>query len=183
VPALPGQESKWDRIVATAAVPGEVSEDLFPAMVEEIERRLGIAGHVSIIGGTLTWSPATQGQESRRVVVQVAVRDGQTAVRIQENLEVEGLRALAIPAGILTSGVFGLVFARLLGMGEPAGPILAALCAAIGAFLSVRSVTGFVATIREPKLQELAGALAALASAAQQVPALVPGEDTTHSPE
>ena len=164
VPARPGQEPRWDRLVATAAAPNEVSEDTFPAMVQEIERQLGIAGHVTIIGGMLTWSPATQGEESRKVVVQVAARAGGTTIRIQENLELQGWRRVAIPVGVLTGGGFGLGWTQLFGVGEPAGPLLAGLCAVGGVFLALRMVVSSDAMDRGPKLQELANALAEMVS-------------------
>jgi hypothetical protein len=164
LPPLPGQQPKWDRLVATAVVESEVSEAAFPAMVAEIERGLGLVGHASVMGGTLTWSPATQGEQTRRIVVQVAARDGRTAIRIQEDLELQGWRKLAIPGGIVTGGAFGAVVAGMGGMGEPAGPMLVIVCAFLGVFFGIRSGTGFAATSREPVLQLLAKTLARMVS-------------------
>jgi len=168
------QEPKWDRLVATATVSGEASDDVYPAMVAEIERRLGIVGHVTVMGGTLTWSPATQSEESRKLVIQVAARDGLTTVRIQENLELEGWRKAAIPFGMVTMAAFALAWTSVLGLTEPAVPVIALLSGALGGFLGVRTVTWSDATSRGPQLQQLAEALAALARAmpAPPVPAI-----------
>jgi hypothetical protein len=168
VAGKPAQQPKWDRLVATATAECDVSDDSFPAMVEEIERRLGIVGHVSVMGGTLTWSPATQGEESRKLVVQVSARDGGTAIRIQEDLEVQGLRKLAPPAGILVTAGFALAWASLLGVPESVLPVVGLSSAVLGAFLGVRTLFWSDATSRGPALQELANALAELAAAVRQ---------------
>jgi len=162
-----GQEAKWDRLVATATALGELSEEVFPAMVAEIERRLGIVGHVSVMGRTLTWSPATQGEETRKLVVQVNGRDGLTSVRIQESLELQGLRKLAIPAGIMTLAAFGAAWTSILGLPEPAVGLFTVLSGALGGFLGVRMVVATDSMNRQPQLQKLAEALAELARNAQ----------------
>ena len=152
-------------------------------MAAEIERQLGIVGHASLMGGTLTWSPAAQGEEARRLVVQVASHAGRTAVRIQEDLELAGIRKAAIPAGIMGGAGFGAICAGLVGMGEPAGPLLTALCGAMGAFIGVRSVIATDSMNRQPILQNLANTLAGMAAAARPAPALVgPGERDEPAP-
>lgn len=74
---------RWDRLVSEEVVAAEVPESAFPAMVGEIQRQLDLVGHASVIGGTLTWSPAVQTDSTRRIVISVTPRRGQTVIRVQ----------------------------------------------------------------------------------------------------
>jgi len=159
---------RWDRLLATETVAGRVPNDAYPAMVAEIERRLGVLGHTSIVGGTLTWSPATQGEESRSVVIQVSARDDATDIRVQENLEIRGVRKLAIPLGGLFGGGFGAAFGAALGMGPPGAPILAVMAAVASMIGAVRIAISLDAASRAPGLRDLAASLVALARAAAE---------------
>jgi hypothetical protein len=165
---------QWNRLVTTATADVEVPEDVFPWMVAEIERRLAIVGHVSVMGGMLTWSPATQGEDARKLVVQVTVRGGRTTIRIQENLELQGIRKATIPAGIAICGAMGAAWTAAIGMGEPLAPLLTLAMAGLGGFLGVRLVIDADATQRRPQLLELARALAALAQSSVESPPPAP---------
>ncbi|MGD8866259.1 MAG: serine/threonine-protein kinase, partial [Gemmatimonadales bacterium] len=71
-----GNKIKFDRMVD-----GEVPESAYAAMVDEIQARLDVVGHASVLAGSLTWSPATHGEASRNVVVTVTPREGRTHIR------------------------------------------------------------------------------------------------------
>jgi hypothetical protein len=82
-------------------IDGEVPEDAYELIVEEIRAHLGEMGQVSSLGRSLAWStgPVMQGSTSTRAVnVAVSVRNGQTTVRIDEKL---GLLAGQLFGGLL----------------------------------------------------------------------------------
>lgn len=58
-------------------------EAAYPAMVEEIQDRLGIVGHASVLAGALTWSPATQNEDSRRLVTMATMGSPAAVLGIQ----------------------------------------------------------------------------------------------------
>ena len=152
--------AKWDRLVSEEVVAGEVPESAFPGMVAEIQRRLDLVGHASVIGGTLTWSPAAQSEETRKIVISVTARDGNTLIRLQETLEILGIKKIIFPIGGLIGVAFGAAIAGGLGMGEPAGPLFALLFGAGGLFAALRTTVSIDAGERGPQLEGLARALA-----------------------
>ena len=107
-------------LVREITVPGELREDGFERIVGVIERGTSEHGQVSLLGRTLTWRAETS-KKSRTVQITVTSRDGQTSVRLEENLKklaseyfgVSGslgsLLGLAI-AGNAGIGLLGLLF-------------------------------------------------------------------------
>jgi hypothetical protein len=149
-------------------VPGGVPEGVFPVMVDEIQRRLDMVGHTSIMGGALTWSPATQTEETRRLVVRVCPEEGQTEVRIQEDLELLGGQKFAPAIGGFFGVMFGAALAASLGLGEPGGPLVTIMFGVIGVLTALFSVISFSANEREPELEALTLTLAELGRAASE---------------
>jgi len=128
-------------------------------MVEEIQRHLDLVGHASVMGGTLTWSPAPQSEETRKIIISVTPREGKTVIRLQETLEIQGLKKVVFPVGAATGLAFGAAIAGGLGMGEPAGPLFTLLLAVGGIFAAFRTTVSIDAGERGPQLERLARAL------------------------
>ncbi len=152
---------RWNRLAATEQLAGALPDAAFPAMVAEIERRLGMPGHTSILSGTLTWTPAPTGVAAGGPLVHVTARGGTTTIRVQEDLTVRGLHALIVPIGMVFGGWFGAVLGRSLG-----APALAFLGLIAGGILALWGAVNVTAAVRAPALAQLARALAALARGA-----------------
>ena len=157
---------RWNRLVAAETVDGQVPEAAFPAMAAEIQRRLEIPGHTSVVAGTLTWSPATHSESTRNIIVQVTSGSGGTGIRVQEELEIQGAQRVALPFG----GFFGLALAAslaaTLGASDPGLGFAIVAGAGSGVFAATRAVIGIAATDRAPQLEELAAALGDIGRAA-----------------
>jgi hypothetical protein len=143
-------------------VPREATADDFPALVSEIHDTLGLAGHASIVGRSLTWSPAGLGPEGRAVLVTVTVHEGQSTVHVEERLTLTGFWQ-AVPG---LAGAGGAFMGMLLGIGLGGGPgphmLVPALVGAAGsAYLAIRGVLTTMANVAQPQLVALAGRLAA----------------------
>ncbi len=161
-----GFDASKSRIIHERTVEGELPESAYAGLVEEIQTRLETAGHVSLLGGTLTWSPAAQTEESRKVVVTVTPRHGQTQIRVEERLEIAGWRKAALPFGGVTAAAVAMSFLHALAPPEPVAGVFAILAAAAGVFFSARWVIWFEAQRLEPQLERLANNLAELAEQA-----------------
>jgi tRNA A-37 threonylcarbamoyl transferase component Bud32 len=140
----------------------EATPDDLPGLVSEIHETLGLAGHASIVGQSLTWSPAGQGPEGRAVLVMVNVHDGQSIVHVEERLALTGFWQ-AVPG---LAGAGGAFMGMLLGIGLGGGPgphmlVPALLGAAGSAYLAVRGIITTMANVAQPQLVALAGRLAA----------------------
>jgi len=157
---LSPHEGKWDHLVYTRIVGEELPDSAFPALAEQIQAVLGIEGHSSVLGGSLTWSPATQNEDSRGVVVTVRAKDGATEVVVHEEFGMRGVQKLSIPAGILSGGLVGLGVGALFGL-PPAGAVPGAF---IGAVAAIRGSTGLMKRWRGPRLEKLADRLAEIAA-------------------
>jgi len=157
---------KWDRLVLEKVLARPVPDTAFPRMVEEIQRHLDLVGHASVMGGTLTWSPAAQSEETRKIIISVTPREGKTVIRLQESLEILGIKKVVFPIGAATGLAFGAAIAGGLGMGEPAGPLFAILLAAGGIFAAFRTTISIDAGERSPQLERLARALAEIGEVA-----------------
>jgi hypothetical protein len=129
-------------------------------MVDQIEHTLGVKGLASVLGGTLTWSPAAQTDSTRRVLVTVKPRNGQTAVHIQETLEIQGMKKAIFPIGGFSGMAFGAIMGSFFGLGEPAGPIFALVCGVGGLITAYVTTTKIDAGERGPQLWALAQRLA-----------------------
>jgi hypothetical protein len=155
----PEQQVAIDRTIER-----ELLESELEALVDEIQGRLGLVGHVSTVGGTLTWSSAASGEDVRRVIVTVTRGAGLTRIHIEEHLFLADWRQV-VCAG---SGVAGAAFGALLGLGfeggDPSAFILVpiALGALWGVFASQHILMRQLREARRPELEELADRLAAL---------------------
>jgi hypothetical protein len=159
-------EEKWDRVVLDTVVFGEVPEEAYPSIVEEIQNELGIMGHASVLAGNLTWSPASQGEESRRIVISVRSKEGRTRVRVEERFEIRGFRRAFIAVGGLSGFVFAALVSTVFGMPESSVPALLIPCLGAGVVSGVVGTIKFEANTRRPQLQALTDRLASLAKAA-----------------
>jgi hypothetical protein len=107
------------RLMFERIVEGEVPEDEFPVMVDEIRRTLSHPGQATQLGRSFSWASARTGGSTRAVEVSVSVHAGRTRITVQENL------------GALIGGVFGGVCGGLGGGGL--GPVLGVLGSQLGA--------------------------------------------------
>jgi len=172
VPAIGGEwrkkDSSWDRVLVEETVEGEVPESAFPKMVAEIQRRLDLVGHASVIGGTLTWSPAAQAEDTRKIVISVTPVEGRTEIRLQERCELQGARKAVIPAGGLIGMAFGAAMAGGIGMPEPASVFFMMALGGGGIFTAIRAMLSIDAGDREPQLKLLGELLARIGVQAQK---------------
>jgi tRNA A-37 threonylcarbamoyl transferase component Bud32 len=146
------EKKKWDRVAVTLRMEGEVPESAFSAVVEEIQDRLGIVGHASVLAGGLTWSPATQSEDSRRLVITIRPRDGATHVRVQEEFGLGGFRKMFLPVGALGGALTGVAVGALVGL----GPVLVVPGIALGIPAAILGVIRFESNTRRPQLEALA---------------------------
>ncbi len=152
-----------ERLTVDCTVEGEVTESSHEMLVNEIQATLGIAGHVSTLGNSLTWSPAAPGSESRKIVVTITPHAGTTRIHVEERFELAGWRLFAPAWGAAAGGLFGFGSGTILGLGDPTVVVPALFCAFAGAFLSVNGFIRIPARRRRPQLEQLADRLAALA--------------------
>ncbi|MBT8395949.1 MAG: serine/threonine protein kinase [Gemmatimonadetes bacterium] len=156
-------EEKWDRVVLDSYVDGEIPDEAYPAMVDEIQETLGIMGHASVLANTLTWSPATQGEDSRRVVVAVKSKDGVTRIRVEERFEIRSFRRAFVAVGGVSGAVIAAVTATFLGIADSAMPALLIPFMGLGVVSGVVGTIRFEANTRRPQLEALSGRLREIA--------------------
>jgi serine/threonine protein kinase len=106
-------------------VEGEVPEDEYPDLVEEIRTALGNIGEIDTLSRSLTWrTQVMQGEVGRRLSVTVSPRAGRTRIRIQERL---GALAGGLYGGIMGgAGGGGTAIAFGVGIGAAGLPVIAA---------------------------------------------------------
>jgi serine/threonine protein kinase len=155
----------------------EANADDLPDLVAEIHETLGLAGHASILGRSLTWSPAGQGPEGRAILVTINTQHGRSTVTVEERLALTGFWQAA--PGMAAGG--GALMGMLIGIGLGGGPgphmlIPAALGAAGSAFLAFRGILTTMANVAQPQLVALAGRLAARIAGTEPPP--LPAPDT-----
>jgi serine/threonine protein kinase len=160
----PPGRSKQDKILIERTLEDEIPPERFETIVEEIESRLGIVGHVSVLGGSLTWSPAAPGPDGRRIVVTLTPLGHlrhKTRIRIAESLELVGWRQ-AVPAwGGIGGGMLGVMLGG--STGDPLAVVLsAALFAGLGIFIAKNSLVSAMEESRRKELQLLSDRLVAL---------------------
>jgi len=167
VPTVGGEwrrrkSGRWHQLLADHVVEGEVPESAYATMVEQIQTSLGVVGHASVVGGSLTWSPAAHSEATRAVVISVTPRRGQTVIHIEETLEIRGFRKAVFPIGGITGGALGALIVEGLGMGEPAAPLFALMFAAAGIAAAFFTTTKLEADEKGPQVTALARRLAEL---------------------
>jgi serine/threonine protein kinase len=143
-------------------MPCPVTPSQHAALVEEIQSILGIVGHVSTVGNTLTWSPAAPGTESRKLVITVTSQSDKTHVHIEERFELSGWRLFAPGLGAAVGALSCAGLAALVGVSEPAivAPLL--IGGVGGGFLMANGMIRVPAQRRRPQLERLADRLATL---------------------
>lgn len=109
-------------------VPGELPADAFDLLVPILQTSTNGTGQASQVGNSLTWS-SSGGNNSRRLQVLVAVRDGGTLIRLEES---SSDLAAALHIGI-GSGSFAGAIPGGMAVAAAAGT-LAGLGAGIGIF-------------------------------------------------
>ncbi len=67
-------------------VDGEVTEELYETMVQEMRRTLGTIGNVARVGRSLVWSSSAPGGVGRNVRVAVTPQGGNTSIHLEEML-------------------------------------------------------------------------------------------------
>ncbi len=123
--------STWEKLageefllVREVILQGELREDGFERIVTIIERATSEHGQSSVLGRTLTWRSETT-NKTRTVQVTVTSRDGQTSIRLEENLkELAGAYFGGFGA---VSGLGGFTIGANLGIG-----LLGALSSGLG---------------------------------------------------
>ena len=169
VPAEPPRRNLWiggpTALHYERVVEGEVPDTDWPAMVDEIRRRLRNVGQVSQFGRSFSWVAARRGASQRDLEVAVSVRGGGTRITIHENLH-----ALigAIYGGIgggMGGGGLGPMLGILGGALHVGGPTLLMLVPLwLGTtFATARTAYYYSTRRRARELEDLADRLAALA--------------------
>ena len=157
-----------ERLLLDRYVSGATTISQHAALVEEIQSTLGIAGHVSTVGNSLTWSPAAPGTESRKLVITVTSRSGETHIHVEERFELSGWRLFAPGWGAAAGALAGAGVAALLGVGEPAIVIPVLIGGFGGAISLANAMIRVPARRRRPQLERLADRLAALVEGAEE---------------
>ena len=98
-------------LIRETTVPGELDDDGFERVVNVIQLGTREHGQPSLLGRSLTWRAETP-TKSRTVQVTVTSRDGQTHVRLEENLH-------QLAGGVFGGGVGGVGIGVGVGMGIP----------------------------------------------------------------
>jgi tRNA A-37 threonylcarbamoyl transferase component Bud32/AraC-like DNA-binding protein len=157
VPA-PGKK-KSDHLVAHRVARAEMEPEDHEALVGLIQDRLGIAGHVTVLGRTLTWSPANPGDDARKIVVTVRAEEGRTQIHCEERLELSGWRMMIPAWGAGTGLVTMLVLLLLLGLDLDTFFPLIVAGGAVGGGTGVWTYFRVTSGSREPELVQLVDAL------------------------
>jgi hypothetical protein len=157
-------ERHRDRVAIDRTVEREIQESEYEALVNEIQGTLGIVGHVSTVGGTLTWSPAASGEGVRKVIVTVTRDVGRTRIHVEEHLFFTEWRQVVIGVSGVAGGFLGALLGLALEGGDPSAVLLlpAALGVFWGVFASHHTLMQNLREARTPELEGLADRLVAL---------------------
>jgi uncharacterized membrane protein len=144
---------------------GELPDEEYPAMVEEIRNVLQTPGQVSQFGRSFSWIATRRGASQRDLEVAVSVRGGRTRITIKENLS--GLIG-AVYGGIgggMGGGGMGPIMGILTGALHMAAPVVIAIVPLWLATTYVTARTVYHASTRKraQELERLADRLAVLA--------------------
>ncbi|UCF18985.1 MAG: protein kinase [Gemmatimonadota bacterium] len=163
-----------NKLLVARVIDGEVDESFYQVAVEEIETSLGLAGHASTSGKSLSWKAARRGGEAHRLEVTIGLARGRTRLRIEERLQLRGWKSGAPGWGAVGGGLFGLLLALAQNTPEPFLFIPALVFALWGGVLTAAGLYWSDAKARLPRLEGLAERLVALARKAAR-PAIEPG--------
>jgi hypothetical protein len=159
---VPVQQSK--KLVIDRAVPREVPESAYLSFVDEIRATLATAGYVSLFfGGSLVWKTTPTDEPGRNIEITINVQRGETRIRIEERLDLVGVRALVPAFGAAGGGILGILLSVALGGDDWAMIIPAGLLAIWGGFLAASTTISSDSRRRRPELEALADRLEALA--------------------
>ncbi len=175
--SAPDVNYEKQRLRASRLVPVEFPESKLSDLVPLIEDELDLIGHASIVGRTLTWSPAGQGAEGRHVVVTVRPREGGTEIHLDERIEFAGWRMFAPGWGMAIGAIFGTFVAMAIGLHHEAILVTALPSGALGGWMMTKGIGNTMADTRRPELQKLLERLSAAVESKGREPAsLEPGE-------
>jgi hypothetical protein len=159
----PAARGKGVTVVVDRVATGQPDEARRTALVEEIQASLGVVGHVSTLGQTVTWSPAADGVESRKVVITMTPRVGETRIHVEERFELDSWRLMIPGAGAFVAIMLVLLAARVFVLADSSWMVLPALLG--GGAGGVLTATGFLRLQQErrrPELEALADRLVLL---------------------
>jgi hypothetical protein len=144
-------------------IEGEVPETDYPLLVKEIHSTLGIVGHTSTLGKTLTWSPAESGGMSRSIQITVTSEAGRTWIRIKERLDLAGDKRILPYLGAIGGGIVAALLGGAVGLGDSALIVVpGALGGVLGYNLTARALYAGAFKRRRPQLETLGDKLVAL---------------------
>ncbi len=154
-PSTPDVRLENHKLRASRVLGVTVEQSALPRLVEEIEDELDLIGHASIVGRTLTWSPAAQGSEGRQLVVTVRPREGGTEIHMEERFEMSGPRQAAPGLGGALGFVVSAAFAASLGLTDGAIVAMAAPGVILGIWMGFKGVENTFVQSSAPQLQRL----------------------------
>jgi serine/threonine protein kinase len=142
---------------------GELPESEYPLLVKEIHSALGIVGHTSTLGRSLTWSPAESGATGRSVQVRVVSESGRTWIRIRERLDLVGDSRILPYLGAIGGGIALALLGGAIGLADSALILIpGALGGVLGFNFTARSLYARAVRRRRPQLEGLSDRLVAL---------------------
>lgn len=160
--------SRWSAVMGAAptillerTVPAELSSPGLESIVVEIQRGVGVLGQPSLVGNTLTWRSRTP-NNTRSLQVVVASREGETYIRVEEELNqlagslfggLMGGVGCGVGFGVGMGVGFGALGSALFAFTFPAGAIAAS-------YLAARTAFSTTARARKRALQDLIQRLA-----------------------
>ncbi len=163
-----------NRLLVARMIEGEVDEAFYEAAVAEIETSLGLAGHASTSGKTLSWKASRRRGDPRQLEVTIESARGRTRLRIEERLQLMGWRLAAPAWGAGGGALFGLLLALAQNTPEPFVFVPALVFALWGGVLTAGGLYWSDSKARLPELERMAERLAALARQPSR-PAIRPG--------
>jgi hypothetical protein len=179
-PSPSNRPSAWagapTRLVFERVVDGEITNDEFEPIVNEVRRTFGDNGLPSVLGRTLAWTSTPVGgrrhSRGRQIDVSVTTRGGVTTIRVEEELRnVAG----ALFGGLVAGGGGGTTGITMgVGMGIlHSAPLAALLWVAVagGFYALARTIFGSIVAKRERQLRELADHLTDIVTSAVITPA------------
>lgn len=165
---LPARPNVWiggpTSLMFERVVEGELLEEDYAAVVEEIRSALNNVGQVSQFGRSFSWIATRRGASQRELEVAVSVRGGRTRISIKESLApLLGVVYGGIGGG-MGGGGMGPIIGILAGALHVAGPAVLSIVPMWLAttFVTARTVYRRSSTRRTKELERLANRLAAL---------------------
>ena len=111
-------DRKAEKVSAQRLVDGEVPASEHEALVSEIQRALGQAGHATSLGRSFTWTSTSQGAGDPLILVSIATEEGRSRILVEQS-PANDFRKLLVPALAAPGGaVVGMVLATLLTGGD-----------------------------------------------------------------